>query len=405
MSFYTYSAIAPTGQLVKGSMESNDPESATRELRNRGLYPVTLRQTSNQLARLMKSFQAFRVSRSEFIEFAQNLSVMLKAGMPMVTSLDDLVVACRNTTFKQALEDIKQVVERGGSMTAALDAQGTLFPEVLRTLVSVGEQTGRLDDSLQEAAEHLLRMQNLASAIKQAMLYPTFALVTTGGALVFWLAFVLPKMIVTMKSMGAKLPPLTLLLISTSTLFQAHWLLLIFSPAVAALGFFLAGKHPRARYLRDLALVRLPIVKLIIYNKSVAVLAEQFRILVIAGINIDTIFDLVVPAVGNEYFAVYLREAKKIVLNGSTISEALSVGKFLPQLVIRMVSIGESTGTLDRQLDFVARHFTKKLDDATAILGKLIEPVVMVCVGGLFALIIIGLLLPMYDLVSTLGKQ
>ncbi len=404
MSFYAYSAIAPTGQLVKGRMESDSPESASRELSSRGLYPVSLRQTSHQLARLLKSFQALRVNRGDFIEFAQNLSVMLKAGMPMLTSLEDLIASCGNKTFKSVLQDVKQVVERGGSVSAALEAQGALFPHILRTLVSVGEQTGRFDESLREAAEHLLRLQGLAGALKQAMLYPLFAMTTTGGALVFWLVFVLPKMIVTMKSMGVKLPPLTLLLISAGNLFQAHWLLLLLSPGVAAVGIFLAGKHPRVRYLRDLALVRLPIVRLIIYNKSVAVFAEQFRILVVAGMSIDRIFDLIVPTVGNEYFAVNLRDAKKNIMDGSPVSQALDKGKFLPLLAIRMIGIGENSGTLDSQLDFLARHFTKKLDDATAIMGKLVEPVVMVVVGGLFALIIMGLLLPMYDLVSQIGR-
>jgi len=140
------------------------------------------------------------------------------------------------------------------------------------------------------------------------------------------------------------------------------------------------------------------------YNKLVAVFAEQFRILVVAGLTIDRIFDLIIPSLGNEYFSVKLLKAKENVLYGNMISDSLKEQGILPLLVIRMISIGENSGTLDNQLKFLADHYTKKLDDATDSLGKLIEPLVMVVVGGLFAVIIMGLMLPIYDLVSKMGK-
>lgn len=404
MSFYAYTAIDPAGQEVKGTVESGSRESASRDVSAKGLYIVSIRETANYMARFHKTFQAFRVSRTEIIEFAQNLAVMLKAGMPILTCLEDITSSTDNKAFRSALQDIKQQVERGSTVSAALEAQGALFPDIMRRLVTVGEQTGRFDESLQEAAEHLLRMQNLASAIKKALMYPAFAITTTLSALVFWLAFVLPKLTGTMKSMGVKLPPLTILLINVSKLFQAHWKLFLLSLLLLPLAGYLMGKHPRARYLRDLALIRLPIFKLIVYNKLVAVFAEQFRILVVAGMTIDRIFDLIIPSLGNEYFSVQLNKVKENILYGNLISESLRERDILPTLVIRMISIGETSGTLDSQLEFLAKHYTKKLDDATDTLGKVIEPLVMIVIGGLFAVIIMGLMLPIYDLVSKMAK-
>lgn len=405
MSFYVYSAIDPAGREVKGTIESGSVESASRDVSAKGLYIVSIRETSNYLARFRKTFQSFRVSRGEVIEFAQNLAVMLKAGMPILTCLEDITSSTDNKAFKSALQEIKQQVERGSSVSAALESQGSLFPDILRRLVSVGEQTGRFDESLREAAEHLLRMENLASAIKRALMYPAFAITTTLGALVFWLAFVLPKLAETLKSMGVKLPPLTLMLITVSKAFQVHWKLFLLSLILIPLAVFLMGKHPRARYLRDLAVIKIPILKMIMYNKLVAVFSEQFRILVVAGMTIDRIFDLMIPSLGNEYFRVQLNKAKENILYGNLISESLKERDILPSLVIRMVSIGETSGTLDNQLEFLANHYTKKLDDATDSLGKLIEPLVMIVIGGLFAVIIMGLMLPIYDLVSKLGKM
>ena len=193
MSFFNYSAIDPAGQVVKGTIESASAEAAARDVNGKGLYLITLQETTNRMAVLLKSFQSFSVSRAEIIEFAQNLSVMLRAGMPILASLEDIATSIANKSFKMALQDLKQQVERGSSVSAAMEAQGSLFPDILRRLVAVGEETGRFDESLREAADHLLRMQNLASAIKRALMYPAFAIATTLSALVFWLTFVLPS--------------------------------------------------------------------------------------------------------------------------------------------------------------------------------------------------------------------
>jgi type II secretory pathway component PulF len=235
-------------------------------------------------------------------------------------------------------------------------------------------------------------------------MYPAFAITTTLSALVFWLAFVLPKLVGTMSSMGVKLPPLTLGLIAVSSLFQAHWGKMLFSLLIIPFGIYMMGKNKKARYYRDLAAIRIPIVKLIVYNKLLASFAEQFGILVAAGIAIDRLFDLLIPSIGNEYFAVKLHKAKENILHGNLISESLKEQELFPNLVLRMISIGESSGTLDSQLSFLSGYYAKKLNDATESLGKLIEPLVMIVIGGLFSVIIMGLMLPIYDLVSKMGK-
>ena len=404
MTFFSYSAVDSNGKMIKGSVEAEDIAAATGDVAAMGLYLLSLRPTANYMAAFLKLFQSFRVSRAEIIEFAQNLSVMLRAGMPVLTCLADIAATTDNKVLKSALQDIKQQVERGSAVSAALDTHGSLFPDVLKRLAAVGEQTGRFDNSLSAAAEHLQRMQDLSSAIKRALMYPAFAVTTTLGAMVFWLAFVLPKMVGTMTGMGVKLPQITVFLINISRLFSNHWKLLLLVSAALPPLFYLAVKSHRIRYLSDYACIKTPILKLIMYNKLVAVFAEQFRILTLAGMTMDRIFDLTIPALGNEYFRVKLLKAKENVLNGKMISESLREQDILPLLVIRMVNIGETSGTLDSQLEFLAKHYTKKLDDATDSLGKLIEPLVMVVVGVLFAVIVMGLMLPIYDLVSKMGK-
>lgn len=405
MKHFAYRATDYSGKIIRGSIASETVEAAARDVSAKGLYIMSIRETAGQVALVGRYFLELQIKRADILEFTGSFSVMLKAGVPIITCLDDLIESTTNSSFKPILRDIQQRLESGSSISAAMAAQGTIFPDIIRTLVAVGEETGRLDESLREATEHLQRLQNLSGAIKKALMYPLFAFTATIGALVFWMLFVIPSMTSTLKSMGVKLPALTLLLINTSALFQAQWKLLLLALVMAPLAIFLMGKHRSSRYLRDRILIKIPVVEVILFNKLLATFAEQFRMMIAAGIPLKRLFDLLVPAIGNEYFGANLLKARENILNGNPISVSLEQQQILPPLVISKIRIGETSGTLDKQLDFLAKYYTKKLDDATENLGKIIEPLVMTVIGGMFAIIIMGLLLPIYDLVSKVGKS
>ncbi|MEI6209345.1 MAG: type II secretion system F family protein [Desulfuromonadales bacterium] len=404
MNTYSYQAVDYSGQTVKGRIESTTVDAASRDLDAKGLYILSIHESTSYFSRFNGPWRAFQVRQSDIVEFSQSLSVMLDAGMPIIGCLDDIISSTPNPAFVPVLQDLRQRLLSGSSVSQALEAHGALFPEILRTLAAVGEETGTLVANLREASEHLLRMQKLKDGVKKALMYPLFAFMATIGALVFWLIFVIPNLSVTLKSMGVKLPLLTLGLIATSAWFQAHWkLLLLFVGLVPPLYFALCT-NSRIRYLRDLALIKLPILKVILYNRLLATFSEQFKMMIAAGINIGRLFDLLIPSLGNEYFGANMRTVKDKILNGGRISDSFEQQNILPALVLSKIRLGETTGTLDNQFEFLAKYYTKKLDDTIDNLGKIIEPLVMVVIGGLFAIIIMGLLLPIYDLVSKVGK-
>jgi type II secretory pathway component PulF len=162
----------------------------------------------------------------------------------------------------------------------------------------------------------------------------------------------------------------------------------------------------RTRYYLDAAKLRIPIVKLILHNMLLALFAEQLRILVAAGITIDRAFDIMIKVINHAVFKKALIEIRESILLGSKISEAIKEHKPLfPNLVIRMISIGESTGNLNEQLNYLSEYFLKKLDDISDKLGKLIEPIIILLIGSIFVIIILGLLSPIYDLVAGVGDK
>jgi type II secretory pathway component PulF len=247
-------------------------------------------------------------------------------------------------------------------------------------------------------------MEDLAAAIKRALIYPAFAIITTMGALIFWLAYVLPKIMTTLREMGVKLPLITRALLHVSDFTKAYWYLIPLLPVAFFLVVQGLKQKENTRYYVDVIKIKLPIVKLVVYNKLLALFSEQLRILIVAGLTIDRSFDIVADVMGSEVFKRAIISSKDSISSGSRISDAMREHAVFPPLVVRMVDIGETSGNLDEQFAFLSDHYLKKLDDISEKMGKMIEPIVIAVIGILFAIIIVGLMFPLYDLITQFGK-
>ena len=309
-----------------------------------------------------------------------------------------------NKFFREKINSIKRMVEHGSRFSDAIAAHQEIFPDIFVRIVVIGEETGGLDKSLSDVATHLQKMEDLRSAIKRALIYPTFAVVTTMGALLFWLMYVLPKVIVIFKDMGTTLPLSTRILIAISKFSQSYWYLILAMPVITFLIIKALRQKKETRFYIDLMKIKLPVMKHIIYNKLLALFAEQLRILTVAGIPVNRSFAIISNVIGNDVFCLAIDKSLENIAAGSMISEALKKYKVFPPMVIRMIQIGETSGTLDEQFAYLSDYYLKKLDDVSEKLGKMIEPIVISVIGLIFAFIIVGLLFPIYDLITTIGK-
>lgn len=404
MNTFTYLAVDMEGVQQRGSLEAESAEVASQDLASRGYMVISISTGGNTLGKLLQRITKAKVKRLDIIELANSLSVMMGAGLPITTSLGDIIDATANPTLRGILSNVKQEIEQGSTFSDALDRHSDIFPDIFTRLVRVGEETGRFEKSLADVAEHLQRVEDLTAAIKKALIYPVFAIVTTLGALIFWLVFVLPQIIGTIKGMGVKLPLLTRMLMAASSMTQKYWYTAPLIAVVCYAIFKLAKKSERGNYLIDAAKLKLPIYKLIEYNRLLALFAEQMRILIVAGLTVDRTLGIVSSVVNSAVFRKAFDQIREDITYGSTIADALRKHPVFPLMVVRLVSIGESSGSLDNQFSFLATHYLKKLDDISDKLGKIIEPVVIGFIGIMFAVIIMGLLLPVYDLISAVGK-
>jgi type II secretory pathway component PulF len=405
MPYFRYEAINPQGDLIKGLTEHKDIDLAYDNISDSGLHIVKI-QPSGRLADLyLKKVSSWSIKTRDVIEFAKSLSVMQRAGLPLLDSISDIAEATENRHFREMLLDIRRAIELGSGFSEALSRHKNIFPEIFINLTAVAEETGRISESLSDIALHLQRMEDLKSAIIRALMYPAFALIGTTGALMFWLIYVLPKMSELFKTMAIDLPPMTQALIAASDFTSSKWYVFIIVPVMVYVALKLLSKNEASKYYLDMAKLRLPIIKLIMFNKLLALFAEQLRILIAAGVTIDRSLDIIMTVVNNAVFRKAVAGMKEDILLGSNITDAIKKHPSLfPNIVIRMISIGESTGNLTEQLNYLSEYFLKKLDDVSEKMGKMIEPIIIIVIGGMFVVIILGLLAPIYDLVSRMGS-
>lgn len=403
MNNYSFKALDADGIVIRGILEADTVSSVHENLAARGLFVLHVKQSSLLFKKIIDKFITWRITRKDIIEFSSNLSLMVRAGVPILAALDDIIDTIDNQQLKSTVSDIKKNIEMGSRLSDSLELHKKIFPDILVRLVRVGEETGRLEESLAEVADHLQKMEDLSATVKRALIYPFFSLITTGAAVIFWLAYVLPKIMLVIRDLGVTMPLLTVILYELSKFTENYWYILLIIPVLIFLIIQAMKLRPETRYHWDYIKIKLPIVKLLVYNKLLALFSEQLRLLITAGITIDRSFDVAADVMGNEVFKRAILKSKEDVVTGHKISDALSARSIFPPLFIRMVSIGESSGNLDQQFSFLARHYYKLVDDFSDKVGKMIEPVLIITLGCLMGLMVAGVLLPMYDVFTKLA--
>lgn len=411
MNYFRYKLITAAGQVTSGvtKLPYQETLSAVNHLERDGsttLYVSRLGGPAKALFKLADLRPRRRLPRLVIAEILNNLALMLRAGMPLVTALEEVARADEYPAVAKAFDDMIERIQGGAGFSEAARRHPAIFPQSVIFLIRMGEDTGRLDQMLKDASAHLQRVHRIYSDTKQALLYPAFVLAAIGGGLLFWFAYVVPKIIGLFRELDVTLPQITIFLIAVAEFFEHHWAHLI--AAIVLLSFFtlLLRKHSRRfRKAIDALLLNLPVSRSIVSASNLAYISEYFAMLFNAGIDILQCLRILKESVGNEVYRDKMAEVGQAVALGDGISTAFKQAGIFPHFVVRMISVGEASGTLSDQLVYIAEQYRQKLSVIVATIGKAIEPLILVVAGTIFAVIIIGLFLPIYDLVSTVGAM
>lgn len=403
MNIYRYKALDSEGNVISGIIKAQDQTEAISNLSVKNFYVVSFMEIPKFLSSFINIFSR-NIKNLELIEFAKNLSIMLKAGIPLTIALSDIAENIKKSRLKEVIIEIKELIEKGVSFNEAVKYHSDFFPQIFQYLIKIGEETGRLDKSLDDIAEHFQKIEDLKTAIKRALIYPIFAIVASFGAMGFWIVYVLPKIIEAMKSMGIKIPFITLLLVDFGLFIQKFFYLIPILIFAIFLIYHLSKKNLKIRWIKSYLSFKLPIVRQIFYTRAVALFCEQMRILLGAGIPIDNALEMTADVINNKLMEQAIYRAKEKIITGESISSSLKEQKVFPPLLIRLTNVGETSGTMEEQLNFLNKYYTTYLREYSARLGKVIEPVMIGLIGLFFAIVLISLISPLYDLISKLGR-
>jgi len=406
MSYYLVWAVSEEGQKFRKLVEAQDEVEVISTLERFRYIPTRIIKIPSILGGFINYLRYRKVKRSDLIELFENLHVMIKSGVPLPDAIEDIAIETRDKALKEILEDFRSYLDAGFFLSQAMEKYRGIFEDVAVSLVTIGEETGELDKIFKDIAQHYARIEDFTGKIKQALIYPAFAISTVSFALIFWIVYVLPKMLKLFKDMDVEIPKATLALLYVSNFlknYYLHILVLIF--ALIAITFILRRKSYKFRYYTDLILLKIPVIRSILNYFYLAFFSEYFRLMIASGISINRILDTLKKSLGNE---VYKKAMGIIIENieaGTSLSESIRRSGIFPVFLIRMVAVGEETGRLDEQFGYLAEHYYNKLNYVTQNVAKVIEPLVIVIVGAFMAVIMISLLFPIYDLISKMGRQ
>ncbi len=411
MNYFRYKLLSSSGEVVSGivSLPFDDLLSAISYLEGNENTTISVKKmgaVSSFLFKSLKKLARRKIKRKLLAEWFNNLSMMVKAGMPLATALEESTGSLDHADFKNDIKDMILSIKRGSGFSGAMDRHGHIFPKTVCYLARIGEESGTLDERLKDAADHLKKIQAIIDDTRQALMYPSFVFAAMGAGMIFWFYYVVPKIAALFNDMDVHLPPLTLFLIAISEFVQRFFLEITGSSILFVfLVVPLYRSLPLFKKIMDILLLKLPIIRTLVQASNLAFITEYFSLLLNAGIDLRQSVKILEESVGNEVYRKRLGEIKNSLATGISISDAFTRAKVFPGFICRMINIGEISGTLPGQLDYIANDYKQKLNTLVAGLGKIIEPLVLVVAGVMFAIIIAGLFLPIYDLVGNLGSM
>lgn len=343
------------------------------------------------------------VPNKEKLFFVENLQVMISSGLPLDRSLRTLAKQTNNYKLKVILEKMASNTEKGVSFADNLRQFKSTFSEVFVNMVEAGELSGRLDEVLRQLYLQLKKSSDLRSNIKSAMTYPVIVIIAMVLIGIGMLIFVIPKIMTMFKDFGGELPLPTKILLGVSGFITTNGLLVFLIAVAAITGFILFIKHKKGRYLFHGFLLKLPIAGPIIQKINLAKFARNLSSLLKTDIPIVKTFEVTGQILSNLHYRKALEEAAQKLKKGSSIAESLQdFPKLFPPILIQMTITGEETGKLDNILGELATFYEEEIERIMKTMPSIIEPVLMVVLGGAVGLLAVAIIMPMYSITEKI---
>jgi len=400
MAEFTWEARARTGEVRKGVMEADDAEAVNQRLRQQNLSPVSVKKKS---APLQFSFGS-GVDTKDLVTFSRLFATMIDAGLPLVQCLDILAGQQQNKIFAGVLKDVKGAVEQGSTFSDALAKHPKVFDELFVNLIRAGETGGILDNIMARLSIYLEKRQKLVRQLKGALSYPTIVLCIAIGVMTVMLTFVIPAFENMFKEFGGgkdNLPALTRMMVAISHGFISYLPFVVVIVAGLVTAFVYTYKTPAGKRAFHKMLLQIPVMGGTLQKIAVARFTRTLGTLLQSGVPILDALEICAKTSGNVVIESGIMLVRTRISEGKNMAEPLVEAKVFPSMVVQMIAVGEQTGALDQMLSKIADFYEEETDIAVASLTSMLEPIMMVGIGGMVGVVLVSMYLPIFTLAGN----
>ena len=402
MAAFRYRARSLSGESQTGLLEAPDLDQAVERIHNMGLVPVRLEAYGAQEKRVRSiPFLDKKVAPRDLILFTRQLETMLDSGLPILSSLESLHTQTTHPKLKQAIDRVRSDVEQGSTLTEALRRQPECFPRIYVNLVYAGEEGGLLAQMLDRVASLLEYEAETDQRVRSATFYPTLIVSELVLAFLVLIKFVLPRFASLFRKFDAQLPLPTRVLIGLSDFFEHYWFGFLFAVVGAVALAVVWSRTERGRLTIDRFVITVPIFGPIFLMTIMSRFARVLSALLASGIPIVQALDIVRGVVGNKVIEAEIDKMRDGVVAGMGLAEPLRGSAYFPALVIKMLSVGEETGAIDKMLLRVSRYYDQDVDYAVKNLSTAIEPILLIILGAAVLFTALAVFLPLWNLMNV----
>ncbi len=402
MPVFLWEGTTKKGEVKKGEMDVADELAVRTALRRQGFKSIAVKQKPKDLLENIPFLQG-GVEEKNVVVFCRIFSTMIDAGLPLIQCLGILAEQEENKAFAKILRTIKEDIEGGTSLTDALKKHPKVFDDLFVNLIAAGEAGGILDVVLARLSAYLENAMKLKSAVKSAMTYPITVLCIAAGVVTLLLLKVIPTFQKMFADMGGELPGPTAVVVGMSEFMQNYWWVIGVIIAAIVIGLKMFYKTEKGHWTIDALLLKAPLIGNVLRKVAVAKFTRTLATMMSSGVPILEGLNIVSKTAGNVVIEAAVVKTRQAISEGQSIAEPLSASGVFPPMVVQMIAVGEATGALDIMLNKIADFYDDEVDAAVKGMTAMIEPIMMVFLGGVCGGMIIAMYLPIFKMASVVG--
>ena len=399
MKSYKYIARDLSGERQEGRREAACSNDVVAYLREQGFTPVCVNEVSEGAKKTRQTRHRKRIKSADLGALCWQLTTMVEGGIGVTTALETIAEDIENSQLQQTLQQISEKVRKGETFSNSISEFPKVFNKLSCALILAGETGGNLPEALRRLAVYFDNRDKLAKKVKGAMAYPVFVISFIVVIVIFIMAFIVPRFTVIFDQIGGRLPAFTRAFMAFYDMLRFNLLYIIGSVlAVVILASLTYSKSKKGHYLFCRIALGLPLLGKIFSQAFVATFCRTMSTLIAAGVSVLEVFDILSVMTNNDIIKAAIMRTREQIVEGSNISLSMAASGFFPNMVVKMIQVGEESGSLSKVLDRTSDYYERKVDSTITTVMSLLEPIMIVTVGAIVLVVVLALYLPIFSM-------